>query len=530
MNGVVGTRAGLLRGRDDTGVWCFAGVRYARAPVGSLRWRRPQGPEPWAGVRDAGPFGAVAPQVPPRVDVALEGAPATQDEDCLFLNVWTPGLDGRRRPVMVWLHGGGFTSGSGSSPLYRGHELARAGDVVVVTLNYRLGALGFLAHPALAEPDDSRTFGNFGLLDQLAALRWVGDEIGAFGGDPDNVTVFGESAGAMSLAALLAVPEASGLFHRAILQSGPPYTHSPDEAAEAADRLAGALELPGIDRRRLEALPAGQLVDATQVLASRPRPGLLPIPFLPVVDGQWLPTAPLAAVRAGQSAGVELIAGTNRHELAFFALGNAHLRNLDQDGLVTWVARARPMYASEEVIERYRSVRAARGDDVSPRALWVAIGTDLLFRGPTRELVEAQALNQARTFEYLFTWESPAFGGILGSCHALEIPFVFGSLRQPQVALFAGDSPAARSLSSRMQRAWTDFARSGNPSASAPEPWPSWDLIEPRTRTFGATDSVEGRLGAHELAVWTNGVSGAASIAPDDPSRADPGRPAEMER
>ena len=204
------------------------------------------------------------------------------------------------RPVMVWVHGGGFTTGAGSSLLYRGGDLARDGDVVVVTGNYRLGALGFLGHPALGDPATG-AIGSWGLLDQIAILRWVRDHIAAFGGDPGNVTLFGESAGGMAISALLGVPAARGLFHRAVVESGPPYTHSVDQAVRAASDLAGLLGVGDVTRQSLEAVPADELVAATAELQNRsPRPGELPLPFLPVVDGHFLPRRPEDAVAAGE--------------------------------------------------------------------------------------------------------------------------------------------------------------------------------------------------------------------------------------
>ena len=240
MKGVVDTTQGRLRGVWRGDLWSFSGVPYGRAPVGPLRWRPPLPPEPWDTIRDASTFGAIAPQasaVPGITSPSDPDASEPQSEDCLFLNVWTPDLDPEaRRPVLVFIHGGGFTSGSGSVFLYRGGNLVRNGDAVVVTINYRLGALGFLGHRELADPDG--LVGNWGIADQVAALAWVRENISAFGGDPGNVTVFGESAGGFSVAALLGCPAARGLFHRAIVQSGGAHVHTVEEAERAGERLA----------------------------------------------------------------------------------------------------------------------------------------------------------------------------------------------------------------------------------------------------------------------------------------------------
>jgi para-nitrobenzyl esterase len=436
--------------------------------------------------------------------MAIPGDPVRQDEDCLTLNVWTPAPDDAGRPVMVWIHGGGFVSGTGSGLLYRGGDLARRGDVVVVTVNYRLGALGFLAHTALAEGSTApRVVGNWGLLDQVAALRWVRDHIARFGGDPGSVTIFGESAGGMSISTLLGMPAARGLFHRAIVQSGPPYTHSLDRARSAAEDLAEGLGLGEITREVLESVPAADLVETTRRMQDRaPSPGELPLPFLPVVDGAVLPRRPEEAVAGGEVAEVPLLVGTNRDELTFFALGDPRLTDIDDEGLVRWMRRAASDVTPAEVVECYRSVRTARGESTAPRDLWVSAGTDLVFRWPSLALAAAQRAHQPATFVYLFTWQTPAFGGLLSSCHALEIPFVFGAVRRPLVAAFAGGGPEAEALSAQMQGAWLSFARTGDPSHEGIGVWPSWDARRRATMVFGPGGGVVDAPRNDELAVW----------------------------
>lgn len=502
---VLEVAGGRIRGRRRGGVWAFSGIPFAGSTAGAGRWRPPAPPSSWTGVRDATVFGPVAPQPPAVPGMTVPGDPAEQSEDCLTLNVWTPAVDGGRRPVMVWVHGGGFTSGSGAGLLYRGGDLARHGDVVVVTMNYRLGALGFLAHPALAEGlDPPAAAGNWGLLDQVAALRWVREHASTFGGDPGNVTVFGESAGAMSVSALLGMPAARGLYHRAIVQSGPPYTHSPAQAQRAAEELAAVLGIDRISRAALEAVPADDLVMATRTLRDRrPRPGELPLPFLPVVDGEVLPLPPEVAVAGGHAPDVPLLIGSNRDELSFFALGDRRLAELDDAGLVRWMARAAPEVPPDEVVDCYRAARSSRGESVAPRDLWVAAGSDRVFRWPSLSFARAQRAHQPATYVYLFTWETPAFGGVMGSCHALEIPFVFGSLRRPVVAAFAGDGPEAQSLSAQMRDAWIAFARIGDPSTPGAGVWPSWDARSRSTMVFGpGGGQVEDAPRNEELTVW----------------------------
>ncbi len=513
MGDVVETSSGRVRGRCADGLLVFSGIPYARSPAGALRWRAPQAPERWSGVRPATEPGPVAPQPPPTAATAVPGDPTVQDEGCLSLNVWTPALDDARRPVMVWVHGGSFTSGTGASLLYDGSRLARRGDVVVVTINYRLGALGFLGHPALLDGPAPTTFGNWGLQDQIAALRWVADHAAAFGGDPGNVTVFGESAGAMSVSCLLVAPPARGLFHKAVVQSGPPYTHSVERATKAGELLAGELGLREVSRRALERVPADELVAAQQAMEGKGiEPGDLPLPFLPVVDGVLLPRPPHEAVRDGEAANVPLLIGTNRDEMSLFALGDPKLFDIDEEGLVRWLERAAPGVPAERAIASYRGVAAARSAGATVRDVWVAMGSDLVFRWPSLRLASLHNRRQSQTYAYLFTWQTPLFGGLLGSCHALEIPFVFGGVFHPAIAAFTGGGREAEDLSERMQDAWLSFARTGDPSSGpvGRVPWEAWSHTRRSTMVFGPDGAPSGvsRGGLaraphnDELAVW----------------------------
>ena len=476
MDRVVPVAGGRVRGVWRGDVWSFSGIPYARSPAGELRWRPPQSPLPWTGVWDASSFGPIAPQRVAEAGLTTPADPSAEDvqsEDCLTLNVWTPEVPedpapSTGRPVMVWIHGGGFTSGSGSVFLYRGGQFARQGDVVVVTINYRLGALGFLGHPDLADPDGF--VGNWGLHDQVAALRWVRDHIAQFGGDPGRVTLFGESAGGFSVAALMAVPAAAGLFRRAVVQSGGAHVHTAAEARGAADRLAATLGLSSCTRSALGPVPAAELVAATDEMGKRaPDPGALAVSFLPAVDGAFLPQHPLRAVEQGAAAGVDLLIGTNRDELTLFSLGRPELMALDEARALSWVANAAPDVPATELLSGYEEARTVRGEPIDPHALTVAIGTDAVFRWPSLQLAAAQQAHGAPTFVYLFEWESPAFGGILGSSHALELPFVFGVVHVPAIQLFTGSGVEVETLSTQMQQAWVAFAHSGDPAHAALE-------------------------------------------------------------
>jgi para-nitrobenzyl esterase len=499
VHGVVEIRGGRVRGVERSGVWSFSGVPYAASTAGERRWRPPAPPEPWSGVRDCDRFGPAAPQAQGMLEQALGGTPEEYSEDCLNLNVWTPGLDGSCRPVMVWVHGGSFMTGSGSGGLYRGGLLAREADVVVITINYRLGLLGYLAHPALADPDgvwlDDQVWtgtGNWGLADQVAALAWVRDHAASFGGDPGNVTLFGESAGGMSVSSLLAVPEAAGLFHRAIVESGPPYTCSAEVAGDRAERIASRLGVP-CTHEALSGVPVERLVavvDEVSDLAGGVDAGLL---MTPVVDGGLLKAPPIDAVAAGSAAGVPLLVGTTRDESAFFAMGNQKLQTLDLDGLRRWIRRVTPdTEEADRVIAVVTDARSERGESTEPRDLWSAIATEYVFRVGSVRLADAHAA-AARpgigTYCYLFTWESPAFDGALGSCHALEIPFVFGTLKSPMVQGFSGGGDDAFALSASIRQAWTSFARTGVPSYGLPGAgslqWETWDPVTRPTTVLG---------------------------------------------
>ena len=477
------TKHGDISGIEREGVQVFRGIPYAAPPVGPLRFLPPQPAERWSGARDGSRFGAMSFQAVGTLEAMLGAGNFPQSEDCLFLNVATPAADDGRRPVMVWIHGGGFTTGSGSIPWYHGTRLAERHDVVVVSINYRLGALGFSHLAALG--DAYAGSGNCGILDQVAALEWVRDNIAAFGGDPGNVTIFGESAGGMSVGTLLGTPAAQGLFHRAVAQSGAAQAvKSAERSSELAEQLAARFGgLQGL----LDA-PADQLLaaQAEVAAASRFAPGSdALLPFSPVVDGVVLPEPPHAAVAAGMAAEVDVIAGTNAHEFTLFTLAFppdaiTEERLLKQATRVTGDA-----HRAAEVLAAYRR---ELGDGATVSDLLVAMSTDLVFRLPCEDLLAAHASSAAAapngggsTRSYLFTSESPAFEGRLRSTHALEIPFVFGVVDRPGNELFlgpVGDDTVA--LADACASAWTSFARTGDVDG-----WPTWDAQARRTLELG---------------------------------------------
>jgi para-nitrobenzyl esterase len=489
---------GQVQGTEGDGVVRFAGVPFAAPPVGDLRFAPPQPPEPWDGVRDASDFGPVAPQLPGTVE-ALTGAPPPRwDEDCLTLNVFTPSLDGDR-PVMVWIHGGGFTGGSGAVPWYDATRLCQRGDVVVVTINYRLGALGWLYVDHLdGAPAGS---GNAGLADQVAALRWVRDNIANFGGDPDRVTIFGESAGAMSVATLMGTPSASGLFSAVIAQSGAAHNvWEPDGPIEVTTHLMAELGVD--DLAGLRAVPVERLLEAqgtvvaelTAERAQRPKGDSLGLPFGPVLDGVVLDRHPLAAIRDGSAADVALLCGTTRDEWRLFGL---MLRSVEDEA--TLLRRlGRMVEDPDSMVAVYRQAHDAAAHD----ALWDAILTDRVFRIPAIRLAEAQAQHRPdATYMYLFEWASTAFDGRLGSCHALEIPFVFDNLDGPGVAMFTGPD-APQGLADAMSESWLAFAATHDPHHAGLPSWPAYDAATRSTMHFDVTNRLEHDPAAEARAAW----------------------------
>jgi para-nitrobenzyl esterase len=469
---VVETTAGKIEGIFRRGLYAFRGIPYAAPPVGRLRWLPPEPPEPWSGVRPALRLAPIAPQNPMGLALLDSPVPEPQDEDCLYLNVWTPGLDDAKRPVMVWIHGGGFTAGSGSSLMYNGRTLSSRGDTVIVTINYRLNVLGFLNLRAVTGGRIPAT-GNEGLLDQAFALEWVNDNIAAFGGDPDNVTIFGESAGGFSVGSQLALPKARGLFHKAILQSGAAHTAytTIDAARHVASTFLEILSIRPDDIDSLRSLTAEKLIEGHKELAARandPDSGIGSLALRPVVCDDILPQLPIDAVAGGSADNIPIMVGTNLDEAKLFNAMNAGLSEMDEARLLRRTQRLIPVGDIPGLIDTYRKARDGRGMSTTPAELFIALQTDKGFRIPAVRLAERHSRRNQSTYMYLFTWASPMRDGALGACHALELGFVFGLLDDD----FSGSGPDAQALAKTIQDAWLAFARSGDPSCEGLGNWP----------------------------------------------------------
>jgi para-nitrobenzyl esterase len=486
----VRTTSGRVRGVVRDGVPTFLGIPYAAPPFGRRRFAEPQAPRHRLRVRHAARYGPTAPKPPfaPPFDVLFR-EPTIPGRNCLNLNVWTPDPGAAGLPVFVWIHGGGFIFNSNAVPTYDGAAFARDG-VVCVTINYRLGVDGFLQ---FADGGPA----NRGLLDQIAALRWVQDNIAAFGGDPARVTIGGESAGGMSVACLLAMPKTERLFGRAVLQSGAGH-HAlhPPTASKIADYLAQRLNLSPT-RQALGGVPLPDLIAAQQAIVGdaqmAPNPAhwgevaLNLLAFEPVIDGAVLPALPIERIAAGSACDVPVLIGTNRDEWRIFLVPNGLIDTIDN---ATLKAAAKGYGLDPDTaIPVYRAARPG----ASPGELLADIATDWFFRIPAIRLAEAQVNHHQRAWMYEFSWPSPQFDGRLGACHALELGFTFDTLTTEAHGALHGSEP--EQLAHRMHHAWVRFIRDGDPG------WTPYDTSRRPVQEFGRQITVvdDPRREAREL-------------------------------
>ncbi len=504
---IASTEQGKVEGIEKLGCLQFRGIPFAAPPVGDLRWMLPQPHPSWDGVRDASEYGPMSPQMSGTME-QLGGDrqvdPDPQSEDCLTLNVFTPGIDGSL-PVMVWIHGGAFSTGSGRVPWYSAHNFARDG-IVTVTINYRLNAFGSLYLEELFG-SEFRHSGICGIADQVAALQWVQANIANFGGDPQNVTIFGESAGGMSVGTLMATPSAKGLFSKAIPQSGAAHaTNSQEIGTRIARKFCEHVGVEPGDVAALRALTSEQLMDGVTKLGA----GLVTdnaevfgadfsgfaMPHQPIWGSDVLPKPPIDALQDGAASDITTLVGTTLEEWKLFSI------MLPKEALRTRAVRPlrnlseKAGRSADEVVAAYEA--AGISDELDLRN---ALETDRNFRIPAIRLAEAQVGSGAPTWMYRFDWKTPAFGGRMGACHALEIPFVFDNLDAPGVEIFTGGE-APQQLATTMHAAWVSFAKSGNPGIAALPDWPQYDQSRRPTMLLNEECRVEDDPDGKLRSVW----------------------------
>jgi para-nitrobenzyl esterase len=468
---VVETRAGKLRGTNVSGVEVFKGVRYADTTAATNRFMPPQPVPPWAGVKDATAFGASAPQTSDSLTALNSWYSQLQplSEDCLFLNLFAPasGRASARRPVMVWLHGGSWSNCAGTAPGFNGTNLARDGDVVVVTVNHRLNVFGYLylgdKDPRFADS------ANAGLFDVVASLAWVRDNIAAFGGDPGNVTVFGQSGGAAKVAALMDFAPAHGLFHKAVIEScsGGIHLESREEAEGQARLLGARLGIPDLDPGKLQAVPMGRMIAAMKTISD---------PFRPVVDGRGFTRHPFDPGAPARSSGMPLLVGNAANEMTLYMAADPRNFSLDVNEVKkrTGLLLKQDPASAARIVDAYRAAQP----NASPSQLLAALSTDYVFRRNTTRIAELQSAH-APVYDYVFDWKTPVMGGNLQSPHTAEVPFVFGTVDVASGLL--GNGAELAGLSRDVMGTWTAFARTGNPNTSAMPAWAPYDTARRST-------------------------------------------------
>ena len=489
-NPVVATTYGKVKGALEDGIATFKGVRYG-ADTATTRFQPPRAPEPWTDVKDALAYANSAPQ-----PVSGDGGglfkswrpdpPIAASEDCLFLNVWTPAADGKKRPVLVWFHGGGFATGSGSSYAYDGVRLAKRGDVVVVTTNHRLNQFGYLNLGGYgAQFADS---GAVGALDMIQSLEWVRDNIEAFGGDPANVLIFGESGGGSKVCTLMAMDKAQGLFHRAVVQSGPRINHAPkDTSAKAADEVVKKLGLTKDTIAEILTKPVADLQSAAE--------GVQGAGSGPVLDGRSITRDPFNPDGPSQSANVPLLIGCNRTEGTSLTAADSPNHALTWEALPAAIKQAFPGKNETTIIDLYKKNHP---DIEAPELFFMATSDNTFFRGSVTVADRKAQQGGAPVFFYMLDWETPVMEGKRYVPHALDIGMVFDNVAKSES--MSGTGPEAQAIADQMSESWIAFARNGDPSNAKVPAWPAYKADARSMMVFRTNPGVEVDIRAAERA------------------------------
>ena len=510
---VVETASGKVQGVTADGVHVFKGIPYGASTSGPNRFRPARKPEPWTGVRDAiayagrSPQAAAAPQRPELANVWGPVDTLPVSEDCLTLHVWTPGCDGARRAVMVWLHGGAFSYGSANSPRYDSTNLARRNDVVVVAVNHRLNIFGHLDLSQIGGERFAQS-GNLGVLDLVEALKWVREHAARFGGDPGNVTIFGQSGGGGKVSALLAMPDARGLFHKAIVQSGSSVRFA--ERERTVGLAEAVLKQFGLDKDRiaeLQAVPIDRMLQAVETAQRglpRPRYPLLDrYNFGPVIDGTVLPQHPFMPDAPSISDDIPLMVGDTKDESAIFLAPDDKVwgRAVTEEEL-----KARVAAVAGDQVDAILAYYRKRDPGAGPADRLITALTGSNFGVRTIMQAEAKALRKkAPVWTYRLDWETPAYGGKLKAPHSLDVPFVFDTLH---VIGAQHQKPGAQALADRISKTWATFARTGSPANDLIPAWPAYDTTTRATMVFNDECRVVNDPNAEVRPLWRKAATG----------------------